>query len=245
MGRTLVVVPTYKERRNIERLCRAILAQGTRIDVLVVDDNSPDGTGELVRRLGQDEPGVHLLRRRGKLGLGTALIAGIRWALDREYERLITMDADFSHPPDCIPAMIEASHSNEVAIGSRYVPGGGYDNWPLKRVVLSGVSNWVARTFLRLAPRDCTGGFRCYRADVLQAIPLGNICSRGYSFQEEMLWQCSGRGWRFAEVPIIFTDRSEGVSKISLREIVAAVFTIVRLVFTPEGRKTKAGRLSG
>jgi dolichol-phosphate mannosyltransferase len=237
MGPILVVVPTYNERGNVERLCSAILDQGERVEVLVVDDNSPDGTGEVAESLTRVEPRVHLLRRRGKLGLGTAHVAGLRWALERDYELVVTMDADFSHPPDRIPEMLARTSDCDVVIGSRYVPGGGCENWPLRRVLLSRLSNWVARTLLRLEPRDCTGAFRCFRREALACIPMQNIRARGYSFMEEMLWQCSGRGWRFGEVPIDFVDRTEGESKISISEVLAAVLTVFRLVFTPEGQK--------
>ncbi|MFO8007845.1 MAG: polyprenol monophosphomannose synthase [Candidatus Brocadiia bacterium] len=234
---TLVVVPTYNERENIVRLLREILRQGSAVEVLVVDDNSPDGTPELVEQMADDGPRVHLLRREGKLGLGTAHIAGYRWALGRDYSRVITMDADFSHPPERIPAMLEASREADVVIGSRYCPGGGHEQWPFHRILLSSTSNVVARLCLRLKPADCTGAFRCFRRSVLENIATENIVSRGYSFQEEMLWHCSGRGWRIAEVPITFQDRRGGESKMSLREIFGGVATIVRLVFTPEGRK--------
>ncbi len=202
-----------------------------------MDDNSPDGTAELVEQLADDEPRVHLLRRQGKLGLGTAHLAGYRWALQRHYSRVITMDADFSHPPERIPAMLEASREADVVIGSRYCPGGGHADWPFHRILLSSTSNVVARLCLRLEPADCTGAFRCFRRSVLENIAAENIVSRGYSFQEEMLWHCSGRGWRIAEVPITFQDRRGGKSKMSLREILGGVATIVRLVFTPEGRR--------
>ena len=237
MGRILVVVPTYNECGNVERLCNAILGQGEEVEVLVVDDNSPDGTGGIVESLGREQPRVHLLRRQGKLGLGTAHVAGFRWALERNYELVVTMDADFSHPPDCIPDMVALSGECHVVIGSRYVPGSRHENWSLGRVLLSRLSNWVARTLLRLEPRDCTGAFRCFRKEALACIPLGNIRCRGYAFMEEMLWQCSGRGWRFGEVPITFVDRTEGTSKISISEVLGAVFTVLRLVFTPEGEK--------
>ena len=237
---TLVVVPTYNERENVEKLCGEILDLGKRIEVLVVDDNSPDGTGELVKSLSSEQPRVHLLRRPGKLGLGTAHIAGFRWALQRDYDLVVTMDADFSHPPESIPAMIEASRHSDVVIGSRYVPGGGHEHWPLRRIMLSRLSNWVARTFLRLEPQDCTGAFRCFRREVLECIPFDNIRARGFDFQEEMLWQCSGRGWRFHEVPIMFVDRAAGKSKISLREVFRAVSTVLRLAFTSRGRRKKS-----
>ncbi len=236
--KTLVIVPTYNERENIEHLLRELLGQGRGIEVLVVDDNSPDGTGEVVSRRARRSPRVHLLCRPGKLGLGTAHIAGFRWALSRDYERIITMDADFSHPPERIPAMLEASLENDVVIGSRYCKGGGHEDWPLHRVLLSSTANLVAKVCLRLRPADCTGAFRCFRRSVLEKIALENIVATGYSFQEEMLWHCSGRGFRIAEVPIHFVDRRGGVSKMSLGEILGGVFTVFRLVFTPAGRKS-------
>ena len=235
--KTLVVIPTYNERENIARLCRDVLSQADSIEVLVVDDNSPDGTAELVESLAAAEPRIHLLRRPGKLGLGTAHIAGYRWALERDYGLVVTMDADFSHPPERIPDMIRASGEFHVVIGSRYVEGGGYENWPARRVFLSATANWVARTFLRLKARDCTGAFRCFRREVLEAVPLENIRARGYSFQEEMLWQCTRPEWQIGEVPITFVDRAAGASKISLREMIGGVLTIVRLVLTSRGRK--------
>jgi len=243
--RVLVIIPTYNEKENIAPLCRRVLAQADAIEVLVVDDNSPDGTSGIVESLARGEPRVHLLRRPGKGGLGTAHVAGLRWAMRGGYGLVITMDADFSHPPERIGAMIDQGRRCHVVVGSRYVPGGGYENWPLRRVVLSTVSNWVARTLLRLEPRDCTGAFRCFRRGALAEIPLDNIRSRGYSFMEEMLWQCSGRGWRFGEVPIVFVDRAEGTSKISPAEVLTAVWTILRLMFTPRGRKVKGGRRKG
>jgi len=223
--RTLVIVPTYNERENVEPLCRAILGLGESYEVLVVDDNSPDGTAGLVERLRARQRRIHLLRRPGKLGLGTAHVAGYRWALARDYDRVVTMDADFSHPPERIPAMVEASRRHHVVLGSRYVAGGGHAGWPLRRVLLSRISNRVARTALRLRPRDCTGAFRCFRREVLEAVPLDNIHSAGYSFQEEMLWQCTRPEWSIGEVPITFAQRERGASKIGL------------LMFTPEGQK--------
>jgi len=235
--KTIVIVPTYNERDNVERLCADILRQGRAVEVLVVDDSSPDGTAALVKDLAQRDPRVHLLSRPGKLGLGTAHVAGYRWALAGDYERIMTMDADFSHSPDRIPAMLQASLGHDVVIGSRYVAGGGHKDWPWHRVLLSGLSNLVARRALRLEPADCTGAFRCFRRDVLEKVALHNIVSKGYSFQEEMLWHCSGRGWRIAEVPITFADRARGASKISIKEVWGGVSTVVRLLFTPAGQK--------
>jgi dolichol-phosphate mannosyltransferase len=235
--KALVIVPTYNERENVERLCNAILAQGKWIEVLVVDDNSPDGTAVMVERMGERDARVNLLSRPGKMGLGTAHIAGFRWALERDYDRIITMDADFSHPPDRIPAMLAASLKSEVVIGSRYVEGGGHKDWPARRIFLSSMSNLVARLALQLEAADCTGAFRCFRREVLDQIAFDNIVARGYSFQEEMLWHCTGRGWRIAEVPIVFVDRERGESKISLKEIWGGISTVFRLMFTPRGRR--------
>ena len=237
--RVLVIVPTYNESENVERLCLAVLDLGREYEVLVVDDNSPDGTAEIVEALTGRSGRVHLLRRPGKLGLGTAHMDGYRWALAGQYDRAVTMDADFSHPPERIPAMVRASRENDVVIGSRYVAGGSWEGWPLRRVLLSRISNGVARLALRLEPKDCTGAFRCFRREVLARVPLENIRARGYAFQEEMLWQCSNRGGRMSEVPITFVQRRRGTTKISPREIVLAMWTIVRLLFTPEGQRRK------
>ena len=241
VGLTLVVIPTYNERENIQRLCGEVLGQEEAIDVLVVDDNSPDGTGAVVDDLAREDSRVHLLRRPAKLGLGTAHIAGYRWALRRGYARVLTMDADFSHPPDRIPAMIRQAERCHVVIGSRYVTGGGHKAWPLRRVFLSGLSNWVARAFLALKPHDCTGAFRCFRREALEAVPLENIRARGYAFQVEMMWQCSRRGWALGEVPITFADRAAGASKICLAEILGAMWAVARLRFTPDGQRKKHG----
>ncbi len=238
--KTLVVIPTYNERDNVRPLCRAVLEQGRGIEVLVVDDNSPDGTAALAEAMARSESRLHVLCREGKLGLGTAHLAGYRWALQRHYERVVTMDADFSHPPQCIPAMLESSLRADVVIGSRYCPGGGHRGWARRRVLLSRASNAVARLCLSLEPRDCTGAFRCFRRSVLEQVALHNIASTGYSFQEEMLWHCSGGAFRLAEVPITFVDRQRGESKISLREIVDGMVTIVRLMFAP-GRLRRPG----
>jgi dolichol-phosphate mannosyltransferase len=238
--RTLVIVPTYNEMENVGRLLGCILEQGRAVRALVVDDASPDGTADIVRGMQADDARIHLLCRAGKLGLGTAHIAGFRWALARDYERIITMDADFSHPPDAIPAILECSRRCEVVLGSRYIEGGGYEGWPAHRIFLSATANLVARMGLGLEACDVTGAYRCFHREVLSRIAFENVVSRGYSFQEEMLWHCSGRGWRIGEVPILFVDRQEGTSKINLREIWGGVSTIGRLMFTPKGRKLAA-----
>ncbi len=177
--RTLVIVPTYNEKENVARLLRCILDQGKSIEALVVDDASPDGTADIVRGMQTDDARISLLCRAGKLGLGTAHIAGFRWALARDYERIITMDADFSHPPDAIPAMLECSRRCEIVLGSRYIEGGGYKGWPAHRILLSATANLVARVGLGLKPRDVTGAYRCFHRDVLSRIAFDNVISRG------------------------------------------------------------------
>ncbi len=238
--RSLVVIPTYNEKDNIIGLIDAVLKQGRGIEVLVVDDNSPDGTAEIVRGQEVQDPRVHLLRRSGKMGLGTAHIAGFRWAEGEGYDRVLTMDADFSHPPERIPAMLERSLTCEVVLGSRYVPGGGWENWPPRRVMLSDLSNRVARLVLGGTVQDCTGAFRCFATEALRQIPFDNIRARGFAFQEEMLWQCLGRGWRIGEVPITFRQRERGESKISWREVFGGIWTLLRLTFAPRRQKLRS-----
>lgn len=226
----VVVVPTYNEAKNIELLTDRILRQEGVHRVVIVDDNSPDGTGQIADRLVEQRPGrVDAIHRTGKLGLGTAYIAGFRWAFGQEATRIITMDADFSHHPSYIPALLRLSETYDLVIGSRYVPGGGTRYWSIFRKVLSRGANAVAHITLGLAARDCTAGFRCYNADLLQAIDLDQIRSNGYSFLVEMLFLCEEMGASVGEVPIIFEDRRLGRSKISQAEIIKAWQTIARL----------------
>jgi glycosyltransferase involved in cell wall biosynthesis len=201
------------------------------LGVIVVDDNSPDGTGALADHWAAGRPGrVQVIHRPGKMGLGTAYIAGFKKALhELGAQRILTMDADFSHHPRYIPAMVALSHDKHVVIGSRYVPGGGTRNCTAKRIWLSRVANGVARTLLGLKARDATAGFRLYRREVLLSIPLDEIFSSGYSFLVEMLFLCQRRGWQIGEVPIIFEDRRAGTTKISRQEIVKAQYTVFRL----------------
>lgn len=226
----VVIVPTYNEAENIERLIDQILQQEGVTRAVVVDDNSPDGTGQIAGRLAQQRPGqVDVIQRAGKLGLGTAYIAGYRRAFEYDATRIITMDADFSHQPGYIPAMLRLSQSHDLVIGSRYVPSGGSRNWGILRRALSRGANAVAHVTLGLTARDCTAGFRCYHADLLQAIDLDGIRSNGYSFLIEMLFLCQRMGASVGEVPIIFEDRRAGRSKISQAEIIKAWQTIARL----------------
>jgi glycosyltransferase involved in cell wall biosynthesis len=226
----MVVVPTYNEAENIEALTDQILQQVGVDRVVIVDDNSPDGTGQIADRLvGQWLGRVDVVHRTGKLGLGTAYIAGFRRAFDQDATHIITMDADFSHQPGYIPAMLRLSRSHDLVIGSRYVSGGGSRNWGVSRRALSRGANAVAHITLGLTARDCTAGFRCYHADLLQAIDLDGIRSNGYSFLIEMLFLCQQMGARVGEVPIIFEDRRAGRSKISRAEIAKAWQTVARL----------------
>jgi dolichol-phosphate mannosyltransferase len=244
-----VVVPTYNEAENIAALTSEIGRQPGVNHIIVVDDNSPDGTGRIADQLAADHPGqIKVIHRAGKLGLGTAYIAGMRCALENGATHVFTMDADFSHHPGYIPAMIQMSDTCDLVIGSRYVPGGGTRNWGLSRRALSRGANLVAHITLGLAARDCTAGFRSYDANLLRAIDLDRIKSSGYSFLLEMLFICERKGAKVGEVPIIFQDRRFGQSKISQNEIWKAWQTIGRLsvqrvrgqsVTTPKGDPAK------
>lgn len=228
---TFVIVPTYNEADNLDELLQQLLALPVPIGAIVVDDNSPDGTGDMAERWAVAYPGrVYAVHRPSKLGLGTAYITGFNKAIHEiGADRILTMDADFSHNPRYIPAMIELSRRQHVVIGSRYVPGGGTRNCSRKRIILSRGANFVARALLGLKARDATAGFRLYRREVLLSIPLDQIFSSGYSFLVEMLFLCQRRGWQIGEVPIIFEDRRKGQTKISRQEIFKAQYTVLRL----------------
>lgn len=223
------IIPTYNERENLPDLVEMLLALPHNLHVVVVDDNSPDGTGEIADQLAADDPRVNVVHRAGKLGLGTAYIAGMRRAFELEATHIMTMDADFSHHPRYIPAMIEKIADADLVIGSRYVPGGGSKNWPWYRVLFSWSANQTAKLIAGLDANDCTAGFRLYRREVLESINLDEIFSSGYSFLLEMLFKVQQRGWRVAESPIIFEDRTRGASKISQREVFKAMYTVLRL----------------
>ncbi len=228
---TLIVLPTYNERENIERLVPMLLDLPVRPGVIVVDDNSPDGTGDLADQLAGAHPErISVIHRAGKLGLGTAYLAGFSLALSRPVERIMTMDADFSHHPRHIPSMVEASKGGyDLVIGSRYVAGGDTPDFPFLRRLLSWGANTFARFMLGLHARDATAGFRCYRREVLETLPLDRIFSSGYSFLIEMLFLVQQAGFKVGEVPITFEDRKLGRSKVSQQEIVRALYTVVRL----------------
>lgn len=228
--RALIIVPTYNERFNIARLIPAVLAQDPCIEILVVDDGSPDGTGAIVDAIAATNPKVHVIHRAGKLGLGTAYIAGFRWALERKYDLVFEMDADFSHNPERIPEFLEAIREADVVLGSRYQDGHvNVVNWPMSRLFLSYAANVYARFITGLPIFDTTGGFKCFRRNVLESIDLNSVKSNGYAFQIEMSFRAWKRGFRLVEIPIIFVDRTEGVSKMSKKIVREAIWMVWRL----------------
>lgn len=227
-----IIIPTYNEAENIAELISQLLALPIEANIIVVDDNSPDGTGAIVDELRATNTRVHIIHRPKKLGLGTAHIAGIQYALAENAEYILTMDADFSHHPKYIPAMLALAQTHHVTIGSRYVPGGGVENWGIHRRFLSATANRAARIGLGLKVHDCTAGFRCYRREVLLKLDLDAIFSNGYSFLLEMAYKCQRLRCSFGETPIIFTNRALGTSKISQNEIFKAMYTVLRLGLT-------------
>ncbi|MEQ8331260.1 MAG: polyprenol monophosphomannose synthase [Longimicrobiales bacterium] len=231
-GRYLVIVPTYNERDNLPRKVPLILEQDPILDVLVVDDASPDGTGALADAMAAEDGRVHVLHRQAKDGLGKAYLAGFRWGLDRGYEVLFEMDADISHPPDALPAFIEALDDHDVVVGSRYV-GGRVNvlNWPMSRLLISYFGCWYARTITRMPIRDATGGFNAWHRDVLQAVELDRVRSNGYAFQIELKFRAWSKGYRVAEIPILFTERDTGESKMSKSIVREAVWRVWWLKF--------------
>jgi dolichol-phosphate mannosyltransferase len=224
--RALVVIPTYNERVNLPLVVPQILHQDPRLEVLVVDDNSPDGTGRLADELSAVEPRVHVLHRPAKAGLGKAYIAGFRWALERGYDLIFEMDADFSHDPKFLTEFLRAIENADLVIGSRYRHGVNVINWPIARLLLSVGANEYARRVTGLPLTDSTGGFKCFRRQVLEAIDLDRVRSNGYSFQIEMSFRAWKKGFRLLEIPIIFTDRVEGQSKMNKRIVREAIWMV-------------------
>jgi len=229
MSRTLVSIATYNEIENLPRLVTEILHVAPDADVLVIDDNSPDGTGRWCDEQAASNRRLRCIHRTGKLGLGTAIVAAMQYAIEHGYEFVLNMDADFSHHPRYISAMRAAAESTDVVIGSRYCSGGGTKDWPFKRRFMSWAVNTYARLLLGLRPRDTSGAFRCYRTTLLTKLDFPAIQSRGYSFQEEILWRLKRLGARMIEVPIVFADRERGQSKINKQEAVSAIGIILRL----------------
>lgn len=228
--KTLIAVPTYNEKENIPSLLERLMELPPEVHVIVVDDGSPDGTGDIVDSwAARFEGRVHLMRRAGKMGLGSAYIAAFRWALERDYELVFEMDADFSHDPKYIPAMLDAAKDADLVIGSRYVAGVNVVNWPMQRLLLSWFGNLYARFVTGLPIHDCTGGFKCFRRAALEAINFAKIASGGYSFQVEMNYKVWKKGFRLKEIPIVFVDRRLGASKMSGSIIGEALFLVLRL----------------
>ncbi len=228
--KALIIVPTYNERENIPSLISQVLEKDPRIEVLVVDDNSPDKTGDLVADLGTRDPRVHLLRRPGKMGLGTAYLDGFRWALARDYEYIFEMDADFSHDPKHLPEFLAAAQGADFVLGSRYLDGRvTVVNWPMKRLMLSYCANIYARMVTGMRLWDGTGGFKCFHRRVLAAIDLDRVRSNGYAFQIEMSFRAFAKGFQGKEIPIVFADRAVGDSKMSGHIVREAVFMVWRL----------------
>ena len=224
----LIILPTYNERSNLEALIDAIDKE-VDADILIVDDNSPDGTGALAEGLARRHRHIHVHHRPRKLGLGTAYLYGFRYALDRDYELIFEMDADFSHDPAHIPRFIEAADRADVVLGSRYIPGGRTENWRLWRRALSRAGGLYAHHLLDVPYHDLTGGFKCFHRRVLQALPLSEIRSEGYSFQVEVTWRAHHMGFRIEEIPIVFRERREGQSKISRHIVFEAAWLVLKL----------------
>ncbi len=224
--RALVVIPTYNEAMNLPLIVPQILAQDSRIDVLVVDDNSPDGTGRMADEMAAAEPRINVLHRPAKAGLGKAYLAGFTRALERDYEFVFEMDADFSHDPRFLPAFLSAAQDADLVIGSRYKTGVNVINWPISRLLLSLGANQYARWITGLPIVDSTGGFKCFRRRVLEAIDFERVRSNGYSFQIEMSFRAWKKGFRLVEIPIVFTDRLEGQSKMNKRIVREAIWMV-------------------
>ena len=240
MNKTLVVVPTYNERENLPALAQRLLALPVPVDMLVVDDNSPDGTGQLADELAAKHPFIHVLHRTGKDGLGRAYIAAFKWALEHGYEFVFELDGDFSHNPDDIPMFLEAAKDADLVLGSRYLNGIRIVNWPLRRLVLSKSAANYVRIITGMPFTDPTGGYKCFRRRALQAINLQEINSNGYSFQIEMTHRLWRQGMRIVEVPIVFTERVHGHSKMSGHIIQEALIMVWRLWFQNKMRRRPA-----
>jgi dolichol-phosphate mannosyltransferase len=224
--RALVVVPTYNERENLPQIIPQILEQDQRIEVLIVDDNSPDGTGRLADEMAASNSRIHVIHRPEKAGLGKAYLAGFRWALEQRYDFIIEMDADFSHDPRFLGQLLAAARDADLVIGSRYRTGVNVINWPISRLLLSIGANQYARVVTGLPLTDSTGGFKCFRREVLEAIDFQRVRSNGYSFQIEMSFRAWKKGFRLVEIPIVFTDRVEGQSKMNRRIVREAIWMV-------------------
>src|SRR5947209_7850546 len=238
--KTLIIIPTYNEFDNLRPLLQEIFSFAPAVDVLIVDDNSPDGTGKLADQIHVENPQVNVLHRAGKLGLGTAYIAGFKYAIEHGYDAAFEMDADFSHDPRYLPDFLQAIENADLVIGSRYVPGGDTPNWSLLRRFISGGGNIFARFMLHIPVHDCTAGYRCYRREVLESIELDTVQSQGYAFQVEMAYRTTRRGFKVVEVPIIFMDRRVGKSKMSRKIFIEGFTYVLRARFGKQAQWTQA-----
>jgi dolichol-phosphate mannosyltransferase len=229
--RALVIIPTYNERENLPLIIEAIFEVMAELHILVVDDGSPDGTGPLADTIATRDPRVHVMHREGKMGLGTAYIAGFRWALERDYPLVFEMDADFSHQPKYLPEFIARTETADLVLGARYIPGGGTEGWSWMRQLISRAGNLYARLILWLPFHDLTGGFKCFRREVLEAIDLDAVRSTGYAFQIELTYRTLKAGFQVVETPIVFPDRTRGESKMSGSIIHEAMINVIKIRF--------------
>ena len=227
----LAISPTYNEKKNIAELINRITLIPTEIDLLIIDDNSPDGTADIVKSYMVENKHIFILEREKKLGLGTAYCEGFQWALDRGYDLIVQIDADLSHNPDDIPRMVKMSKSADLVIGSRYIDGVNVVNWPMRRLLLSYCANLYTRIFIQFSIKDSTGGFKCFKRDVLESIDLSKIYSEGYSFQIEMNFLAYNKGFKLKEIPIVFTDRTVGESKMNTNIVYEAIVMVPKLLF--------------
>ena len=226
LGRIVVIIPTYNESENLPVIVGRVRSAVAEADILVVDDNSPDGTGRLADEIAAADPQVHVMHRLGKGGLGAAYLAGFAWALQEGFGVIVEMDADGSHQPEQLPRLLEALRDADLVLGSRWVPGGGVENWPRSRELLSKGGSLYARTMLGVRVRDVTGGYRAFRADTLRKLDLHDVVSQGYCFQIDLAWRALQRGLRVKEVPILFVERTAGVSKMSQKIVVEAMWRV-------------------
>lgn len=233
MHKTLVIIPTYNEADNIEVIIKQIIGLNIpNLSILVVDDNSPDGTGDIVEKIAETDLRIRLVRRAAKMGLGTAYVEGFRFAIKEGFDYIFEMDADLSHDPAEVPRFLEKIKSHDLVIGSRYISGVNVINWPLPRLLLSLFANWYTRAITRLPVKDCTSGFKCFRRLVLQSIDLDGISSDGYSFQIEMTYKAWKNNFRICEIPIIFVDRTKGNSKMTRKVMREAAWVVWKLRFS-------------
>jgi dolichol-phosphate mannosyltransferase len=236
--KTLIIIPTYNEIENLRPLLEAIFSYAPETDVLIVDDNSPDGTGKLADQIHEEDQRVNVLHRAGKLGLGTAYIAGFKYAIEHNYDAAFEMDADFSHDPRYLPDFLRAIEHADLVIGSRYIAGGGTPNWSIGRRIISGGANIFAPFVLGIPVHDCTAGYRCYRREVLESIDLDAVQSQGYAFQVEMAYRVMKQGFKIVEIPIIFMDRRVGKSKMSRKIFIEALLYVLRTRFDRQSDAT-------